>query len=521
MKKKLIYCLVALLTALFFYGCGDFLSNPNSDTNTGVTGGAGKAKIAITYPVSNDTISYSGTQIQYTYTASTAGAYVHLYINGQFINTYPFVNTQPAIGIYLDKTAIGKTINYLLVYFDSDGTYAQTDTIKNILISEDRTPPSTPYNIKLLSLTPTSINLSWKDSSKSLTGFEIWRKDGVAGTFKLAFSPGATVFNTNDDGLIPDTVYFYKIRSVNQFGKSAFTNVVNSYNSGGSPNIVAPSNLEVTALEPALVKIRWRDNSSNENIFGIERRTTYSNFISVGFVGRNITTFTDSGNGLVGANDYCYRIKAYSSSDSSWSLDACTRTPQFLLRAPLNVTLTNTTSKNIKVQWLDNDPTFAPFDIERKMEAGGFYAVIATTDGNTTTYNDNTVEPGHTYYYRIRTYEAGSYSSYSEEKSIYSIIIPPPAPSGLFVSYYIGTGIMELKWNYGTHPIAKFFVERKNVTDGGSFAQVAEIDGTAKIYQDLSTLCQKTYIYRIKAYDGYASSPASNEFTIANTDSCD
>ena len=521
MEKKLIYSLTVFLAVLIFSGCGDFLSDPNSDTNTGGTGGAGTAKITITYPLSNDTISYNGTQIQYTYTASKAGAYVHLYINGQFINTYPFVNAQPAIGIYLDKTAIGKTINYLLVYFDSDGTYAQTDTMKNILISEDRTPPSTPFNFKLRSLTPSSINLSWKDTSKSLTGFEIWRKEGVAGTFNLAFSPGVTVFNINDDGLMPDTVYFYKIRSVNQFGKSAFSEVVNSYNSGGSPNIVAPSNLEVIAIEPALVKIKWRDNSSNENFFGIERRTNFSNFKLIGFVGKNVTTFTDSANGLVGATDYCYRIKAFSSSDSSWSLEACTRTPQFLLRAPVNVTLTNTTSKNVKVQWTDNDPTVAPFDIERKMEVGGFYVVIATTDGNTTTYNDNTVEPGHTYYYRIRTYEAGSYSSYSEEKSIYSRIIPPPAPTGLFVSYYAGTGIMDLNWNYGTHPITKFFIERKNVTDGGSFAQVAEVDGTVRIYQDLSTLCQKTYIYRIKAYDGYASSPASNEFTITNTDSCD
>ncbi|PJB01327.1 MAG: hypothetical protein CO127_04360, partial [Ignavibacteria bacterium CG_4_9_14_3_um_filter_36_18] len=129
MEKKLIYSLTVFLAVLIFSGCGDFLSDPNSDTNTGGTGGAGTAKITITYPLSNDTISYNGTQIQYTYTASKAGAYVHLYINGQFINTYPFVNAQPAIGIYLDKTAIGKTINYLLVYFDSDGTYAQTDTM--------------------------------------------------------------------------------------------------------------------------------------------------------------------------------------------------------------------------------------------------------------------------------------------------------------------------------------------------------------------------------------------------------
>ncbi|MBZ0199443.1 MAG: fibronectin type III domain-containing protein, partial [Ignavibacteriaceae bacterium] len=379
MKKKLLYCIIVTLAVLFFSGCGDFLSDPNSDTSNIVNpGGAGKAKITVTYPVANDTISYSSTQIQYTYTASSAGAYVHLYIDGQFINTYPFVDGQPVVTINLDKSAIGKTINYYLVYFDKDETFAQSDTLKNILISEDITPPSKPYNVKLRSLSSTSLNLSWKDSSKLLTGFEIWRKEGVSGAFNLFFSPSPTVFNINDSGLMQDTVYFYKIRSVNKFGKSAFTDVVNSYNSGGSPNIVAPSNLTATAVEPSLVKLTWRDNSSNENYFGVERRTSYSNFVTVGYTGMNVTSFTDSANGLVGATDYCYRIKAYSSSDSSWSTDACTRTPQFLLRAPLNVTLTNTSSRNIVVQWLDNDPTYASFDIERKTEVNGYYTVITT-----------------------------------------------------------------------------------------------------------------------------------------------
>ncbi|MBZ0200158.1 MAG: hypothetical protein K8H86_09845, partial [Ignavibacteriaceae bacterium] len=134
---------------------------------------------------------------------------------------------------------------------------------------------------------------------------------------------------------------------------------------------------------------------------------------------------------------------------------------------------------------------------------------------------DNTIVPGNTYYYRIRTYQAGSYSPYSEEKSIYSRIIPPPSPTGLYVSYYTGTGIMDLAWNFGTTPITKFLIERKNVTDGGSFVQLAEVDGTIKIYQDLTTECQKTYIYRIKSYDGYVSSQASNEITITNSDICE
>lgn len=520
MEKKLIYCFVALSIAVIFSGCGDFLSDPNNTVTNETPVGTGKATLTVSYPVTNDTISYSGTDVQYTYTASTAGAYVHLYMDGEFINTYPFVSGQPTVTIAFDKSAIGKRINYYLVYFDTDGTLAQSDTLKNILISEDRTPPSKPYDVKLRSLSATSLNLSWRDSSKSLSGFEIWRKVGVAGVFNLLFSPGASVFNINDNGLIPDTVYFYKIRSVNKFGKSAFTDVVNSYNSGGSPNIVAPSNLSVTAIEPSIVKLTWRDNSSNENYFGVERRTTFSNFITVGFVGANVTSFTDSANGLVGATDYCYRIKAFSSSDSSWSLEACARTPQFLLRAPVNITLTNTSSKNIRVEWTDNDPTFASFEIERKTEVNGTYHLIATVAGNINLYDDSSVEPGHTYYYRIRTFESANYSPYSVEKTIYSILIPPPAPTALSVSYYLGTGIMDLRWSYGVNLISKFTIERKNVTDGGSFTQIGEVDGTIHIYQDLTTECQKTYVYRIKASDGYTSSPASNEFTITNTDIC-
>lgn len=70
-----------------------------------------------------------------------------------------------------------------------------------------------------------------------------------------------------------------------------------------------PSNLTAEAIGSSQVRLTWRDNSTNENGFGIQRRTGGASWSLLVWLGRNQTTFIDAG--LLPASTYSYRMFAF------------------------------------------------------------------------------------------------------------------------------------------------------------------------------------------------------------------
>jgi hypothetical protein len=69
--------------------------------------------------------------------------------------------------------------------------------------------------------------------------------------------------------------------------------------------------------------LAWADNSTDENGFGIERKTgTNGAFAQIATVGANTNSYTDSG--LIAGNTYCYRVNAFNAAGvSAYTNEAC------------------------------------------------------------------------------------------------------------------------------------------------------------------------------------------------------
>jgi hypothetical protein len=86
---------------------------------------------------------------------------------------------------------------------------------------------------------------------------------------------------------------------------------------GSSSTVVAAMILGVAAAgvpvsaQAAQLALTWSDNSTNEDGFLVERRSSTGGFASVGAVGPDVVTFLDSG--LQAGADYCYRVRAFNS----------------------------------------------------------------------------------------------------------------------------------------------------------------------------------------------------------------
>jgi hypothetical protein len=71
-------------------------------------------------------------------------------------------------------------------------------------------------------------------------------------------------------------------------------------------------------------------------------------------------------------------------------------------------------SSQINLSWTDNSNNETGFKVERsKSGNANTFSQIATVGANVTTYSDTGLNRASSYYYRVRAYNAGGNSAYS------------------------------------------------------------------------------------------------------------
>lgn len=83
--------------------------------------------------------------------------------------------------------------------------------------------------------------------------------------------------------------------------------------------------------------------------------------------------------------------------------------------APTNLTAQAVSASQINLAWDDNSDNETGFKIERKTGAGGTWSQIDTAVADATSYQDTSASESTTYYYRVRAYNNGGNSTYSDE----------------------------------------------------------------------------------------------------------
>jgi hypothetical protein len=502
--KRLLLCISVLV---FLSGCADSVIEADPESNE---------IIKISHPADNDSIGCSGSSIEYELKTFAGIIFIELYVNDKFSEVFfPVNNQNPVIYPDLDSVLMGERVELYLRYYDKNGSSYKSNTVKNVLVTRSRVLPSPPFNVSLIIIDTSKINISWQDKSPLVTGYEIWRKAGEDGEFLLLLTASPEARNANDENLQRGITYYYKIRTISENGISDYSTIVNSSGSGGSSSVPAPSNLAAVVKGINVVELNWTDNSSNENYFKIERRRDWMQFETVGYADKNKQHYKDSASGLIGGAEYFYRVKAISEKDSSWSNEAYLFMPSYLLEKPSIISVSNTTSREVKLKWQDNDQHYADFIIDRKTE-GSNYTEIAKVSGYLDNYSDE-VEPLKKYTYRVRQSDGLFNSAYSDEAVIETNIIPLPTPSD-FTGYFDGTSVI-LSWGFSSDADV-FIVERKDPALDTAFVVIGQTGGENRIYSDNNTLCQQNYTYRIKAQDPYTSSAYSAEKVIKNWSFC-
>ena len=173
-------------------------------------------------------------------------------------------------------------------------------------------PPAAPGALGATAISDSRIDLAWTDNSANETGFRIERSpDGLAWA-EIAVT-GADVTAHPDTGLTSETTYWYRVRATNGAGESAYSSPATA-----TTLLTGPSDLVATAVTDGRIDLSWRDNSSSEIVFRIERSPDGASWSEITIVPADTTTYSDFG--LAALTTYFYRVRATGpSADTPYS----------------------------------------------------------------------------------------------------------------------------------------------------------------------------------------------------------
>ena len=110
-------------------------------------------------------------------------------------------------------------------------------------IGTGESPPVSPVNLVASPQSVSAVDLTWEDRSNNEDNFIVERSTLNNLNFEEVATLNANSQAYTDEGLIPETNYFYRVKAVNEFGESPYSSEVET---GTLP--VAPVDLTATAL---------------------------------------------------------------------------------------------------------------------------------------------------------------------------------------------------------------------------------------------------------------------------------
>jgi len=340
-----------------------------------------------------------------------------------------------------------------------------------------------------------------------------------------------------------DSTYYFRIRGMAD-------DLVGPYSDVTSQNITLspPSNFMPTPLTDQQIRLDWdfSDRSINikeENHFPRSKETTGNSGYDFGFIierkdgsgdyseicslDPSIHSFTDDS--LYCSINYSYRICTFLNQTISAYSELTTST--ITLQIPTNLSAEPINDQSIQLSWIDNCPYETGYKIERKDNAGDFEE-IAEVDENITTFQDDGLNFGSTYQYRIRTFTSLNLSTYSNVATIGTIF---PFPENLTATP-LNDQQIELQWDYSLLEATGFFsssIEMKNRSSSrnlfeegfsierkigtANFIEVGTTEAGETQFIDENLSFETEYTYRVRAFTTLNVSGYSNEviaFTV-------
>jgi len=431
-------------------------------------------------------------------------------------------------------------------------------------------PPAAPTALAGLPTAGSEILLTWEDNAPNESGFEIERSANGIDFIKVATTP-ANQLNYAAAGLLVNTSYQFRVRAINVYGNSAWSNTIilstlnqsgiltDVTDDGGLLAVSKDNDGGPTAGEGSLKLI---DNSYGTKflIFGAMPADGYW----ARYRAQNpwvVTKYTiTTGGDAAGRDPKTWKFQATNDTLGAWT-DLDTRTgvtfaarstsytfafpntaPYTYFRllvtqnngdggimgqiseleiwgmspnapkVPADLDVTAVTFTTATLKWTDNSSNETGFEIEKSEDSVNFEAA-GTAPANSATFDVQNLLGGFKYYFRIRAVNAATKSIWSKIVDTITDYDPnlPLTPRNLQ-----GTALSEtevsLTWDDRSNNETGFEIERS--VNGINFIPLTTLAADITTHTDNGLNLASRYYYRVRAKNTFGNSYYSNVVTV-------
>jgi RHS repeat-associated protein len=354
---------------------------------------------------------------------------------------------------------------------------------------------TTPSGLSVTGTTTTSVSLSWRASTGTVTGYAVY-ENGATTPVTTTSGTGTTATVT---GLSPSTTYTFTIAALGAGGTAGSQSTSVTATTNMLPP-APPTGLTVTGTTDNSVTLSWTAPSGTVSGYSV-----YENGGSTSVASSTSTSATVTG--LNASQTYTFTVEATNaggSSTPSASVSATTAAPP--PAAPTGLTVTGTTSSSVSLSWTAPSGPVTGYYV---------YQVVQTIIGPTQEQLSNVTVTGTTavvtglsrstsYTLDVAGYNISGTGSYSSTVTARTgSTSAPGAPTGLTVTGVTSSSV-SLSWTAPSGTVTGYYVYE----NGGS-ASVASSTSTSVTVTGLSA--STAYTFTVAGYNsGGTGTPSSS-----------
>ena len=271
-----------------------------------------------------------------------------------------------------------------------------------------------------------------------------------------------------------------------------------SINGGTTP--VAPSNLTATAASGTSVSLSWTNNDNLSFANEVYRQNPGSStFTWIATVPANATAYLDTG--LTPGASYSYQVLASNTVGNTASNTATVTTPV----PPLAVSALqpgSVTTTSALLSWVLNSSNDTGVQVWRRSGGAGSFSLATTLAAGSTSYVDNSLQPGTLYEYQVLAIDLAG-SSPAADTGLTTLPLAP------VVTAATQGGQVQLSWTASNGAVS-YNIYRGLAPGGEDPAPYATVNN-ATAFTDAGVASGLTYYYLVTAVDFSGESAFSNE----------